>query len=321
MTKIGMASIDENGKIYGGKAGDQTGAEVKICNWYNKPWDCIIRPKDNSVALLMGMDMVNACENNKIGYDQWQREDLIKELKKVNWDFYKVSGATETDCSALVAAIVAKYYGEDAMRNKNRGNKLAYTGDLKALCIATGKFDILTDSKYLTSPDWLKPGDILLNEKKHAAMCIEYGAKAAPNANQNPVPTSTTLKKGSKGEAVKTLQTNLNKVMNSGLVVDGDFGPITDAAVREFQKKYNLVVDGEYGPISDAKMKEILTPVVKKGVVTARSGLNVRKGPGTNYSVVKVLSLGTQITILSESNGWIKIAEGQYVSATYINKV
>ena len=32
MIKIGHASIDENGKITGGKAGDQTGKEVCIRN-------------------------------------------------------------------------------------------------------------------------------------------------------------------------------------------------------------------------------------------------------------------------------------------------
>ena len=37
--KIGHASIDENGKAAGGKAGDQTGREVCVrdWDWYNKP--------------------------------------------------------------------------------------------------------------------------------------------------------------------------------------------------------------------------------------------------------------------------------------------
>ena len=32
--KCGWASIDERGRASGGKAGDQTGVEVKIGNWY-----------------------------------------------------------------------------------------------------------------------------------------------------------------------------------------------------------------------------------------------------------------------------------------------
>ncbi|RAV22686.1 N-acetylmuramoyl-L-alanine amidase [Paenibacillus contaminans] len=51
------------------------------------------------------------------------------------------------------------------------------------------------------------------------------------------------LKKNSTGEYVKTLQTKLG-----GLSIDGSFGPLTDTAVRAFQKKNGLVVDGVVGP-------------------------------------------------------------------------
>lgn len=50
-----------------------------------------------------------------------------------------------------------------------------------------------------------------------------------------------TLKKGSKGEAVKELQRIL------GIKVDGDFGIRTEASVKVFQVKNNLAVDGIVG--------------------------------------------------------------------------
>ena len=49
------------------------------------------------------------------------------------------------------------------------------------------------------------------------------------------------LKKGSKGEDVKTLQKALN------IKVDGDFGTKTETAVKEFQKSKGLVADGIVG--------------------------------------------------------------------------
>lgn len=50
-----------------------------------------------------------------------------------------------------------------------------------------------------------------------------------------------TIKKGSRGEAVKTLQ----KILN--LNVDGIFGSLTEEAVKEFQKANKLTVDGIVG--------------------------------------------------------------------------
>lgn len=59
-----------------------------------------------------------------------------------------------------------------------------------------------------------------------------------------------TLKKGSRGQDVMTLQQKLH------LIADGIFGPLTDEAVRAFQKKNGLVVDGIVGPKTWAALGE-----------------------------------------------------------------
>lgn len=51
----------------------------------------------------------------------------------------------------------------------------------------------------------------------------------------------TTLKRGSRGAEVKTLQGKLN------LMADGIFGPLTEEAVKEFQRRKGLTVDGVVG--------------------------------------------------------------------------
>lgn len=58
----------------------------------------------------------------------------------------------------------------------------------------------------------------------------------------------TTIKLGSRGTDVKTLQSKLN------LVADGIFGPITEEAVKDFQRKNGLTVDGIVGPNTWAKL-------------------------------------------------------------------
>ena len=41
--KVVKASINEKGTTTGGKPGDQTGREIYIGNYYNYPWDCVLR--------------------------------------------------------------------------------------------------------------------------------------------------------------------------------------------------------------------------------------------------------------------------------------
>jgi hypothetical protein len=57
------------------------------------------------------------------------------------------------------------------------------------------------------------------------------------------------LRRGSTGANVRYLQTALG-----GLKVDGQFGPITDKAVRAFQAARGLKVDGIVGPITWAAL-------------------------------------------------------------------
>lgn len=54
-----------------------------------------------------------------------------------------------------------------------------------------------------------------------------------------------TVQQGDTGEAVRAVQTLL-----ADLVVDGDFGPLTDAAVREFQSMFAPPADGIVGPVT-----------------------------------------------------------------------
>lgn len=63
-----------------------------------------------------------------------------------------------------------------------------------------------------------------------------------------------TLKKGSRGSEVKTLQTALNLAGSYGLSVDGIFGAKTDEAVRDFQKSNELSVDGIAGAKTWSKL-------------------------------------------------------------------
>jgi peptidoglycan hydrolase-like protein with peptidoglycan-binding domain len=57
-----------------------------------------------------------------------------------------------------------------------------------------------------------------------------------------------TVRQGDNNHAVRALQVELNAKRGAGLVVDGDFGPATNTAVRNFQSHAGIGVDGIVGP-------------------------------------------------------------------------
>ncbi len=66
------------------------------------------------------------------------------------------------------------------------------------------------------------------------------------------------LKNGSRGNEVKKLQENLNKLGFNCGTADGIFGVKTEAAVKAFQKAYGLAVDGIAGPATLGIIEELL---------------------------------------------------------------
>lgn len=74
------------------------------------------------------------------------------------------------------------------------------------------------------------------------------------SAQHMPNPDSPTvrpiLRKGMKGEDVRTLQRVLNVATTGNLIIDGDFGPVTETTVKTFQREQKLSVDGVVGPLT-----------------------------------------------------------------------
>ena len=255
---ISNCGIDERGRSRGGKAGDQTKKEYRVKSWYNKPWDCVLRPATAQIGATLADIAEKAAKNDKIGYDQSQRYTYFDELKKAKWHPEKIKKACEADCSSSTAAnVIATGYRLGIKKLQNLP-KDSWTGNLRGRLKNVG-FRVLTAPKYLTSDEYLLPGDILLNDSHHVAINLTKGGKAKDETYQDlPYPTET-LKKGSIGEQVKKLQRCLNKIMKTNLVLDGSFGDKTDKVVRAFQKKYKLAVDGSVGPKTRAKIKELMT--------------------------------------------------------------
>ncbi len=239
---VGSASIDERGKAHGGKAGDQTGREVKKQAWYlhSKGWR-VFRAKDRQVALDIAYAMKRAISNNKIGYDQYQRNTLYNLAAEVGFDPGKVKKACETDCSALVR-VCCSYAGIMGLPSGFR------TGNMPKYLMETGAFVEMTGSQYTKSSDYLGAGDILVTRTSgHTVVALNDGPKYETEKAYEL--GDRILKKGCQGDDVKQLQLDLMalgyKLPKYG--ADGDFGSETESAVKAFQRAQGIEVDGIVG--------------------------------------------------------------------------
>lgn len=178
---IGQASIDERNGISGGVAGDQTGRELNTRAWYSNGWTMVLRFRDRAKAQKCAEVCKALIAGNKVGYDQYQRNTLRAELKKVDWNPAKLVTPCETDCSAF-AAVCAEAAGVPMEVTYTAGNAPA-TFQMRQQWAKTGAFDLLTDSKYLTSDRYLLTGDILVNEARHACVVLSDGTLANPTTS------------------------------------------------------------------------------------------------------------------------------------------
>jgi hypothetical protein len=243
--KIGHASIDENGKIAGGKVGDQTGREICIREWWDKPWNVYLECTDLVIANKAAVFVEQVCADPNYGYDQYERLTGYTNIDK-NKD--KVKGAKgEFDCSSLDAAAY-KFAGLDV-------NISSTTRNLRKNLLATGKFKEYTDKAHLTSDKYAKRGSLFLSEGHHVVMALEDGNYTIP---------TRTIEIGCEGDDVKWVQQGL---INDGITyviingkrkklsIDGECGAITAQAIRDYQTKHKLFVDGQVGPITRESLK------------------------------------------------------------------
>jgi len=93
--------------------------------------------------------------------------------------------------------------------------------------------------------------------------------------------SSSTLRRGASGTAVKELQQALARAGFNPGSVDGEFGPATERAVKAFQSANGLTADGVVGPKTRAALSgDVMTPP-SGGVTTSRTRTNSIGGVST----------------------------------------
>lgn len=164
--RIGHAVCSENGTAKG-RAGDQTGREIRIDNYSDSGWEFLLRCKDRQKAEIMARACEAGCGNDKIGYDQNQRNTLRTQAIAVGWNLSKITTACECDCSSFMtvcaeaAGINVIYY------NGNAPTTRTMRGAFKS----TGMFDVFEPSVKK------QRGDILVKAGDHTVMVLDNEAE------------------------------------------------------------------------------------------------------------------------------------------------
>lgn len=241
---IANCGHDERNEYSGGVAGDQTGREWAIVNWYPRPWNFVLRHPDASVRKEIAELATEAANNDFIGYDQSERLTFWNKLKSAGYHPANIDSPCEADCSSGVAAIVKAVGYLLGITELKKVSIYSYTGNLREALKNAG-FEVLSDADHTGSEDYLLAGDILLYEYHHTAINLNNGSLAEPvtNAsNLSAISGMPSLVKGSKCYEVKTLQRLLNSMGYTCGSVDGVFGVKTEIAVKNFQSDSKIEV-------------------------------------------------------------------------------
>lgn len=288
---ISNCGHDERNRYSGGQVGDQSKTEWYIRPWWNDNWNVVLRHPDAKTRNLIADMAIKAAKNDLIGYDQSERLTFWNHLKASNYDPAKITIKCEADCSSGVAAIVkgAGYrLGNKAMQNVNPS---ITTWSEKNALKAAG-FQVLTDSKYLTSDAYLLAGDILLNESQHTAINVTNGSKSGTTTTTHSAPAASGKLSvdGYWGVATtKALQRMLGTTVD-GIVSGQDAGNMASVnrgglvsaswktgrggsqMVRALQRKIGVSADGYFGKNTCKALQRYLG-TTQDGIVSSPSSM------------------------------------------------
>lgn len=294
MAYFAQASIDENGKIAGGAAGNQSGEELNCRLPYassSNPWYAVIA-KNSAVLAEMNKQAKYAIANPYIGYDQYQRNTILTQAKKFNWDLSKIDVLCECDCSSLLATVmICSVYivlgntaGDIVYNALYAGGNLPATSDFKSKVAKISQYFYIGAASYTPGYGLVRNG--------HAVIVVNSYVKAGKlPSNSNPsTPSSNLNVDGYWGQNTtfklqKALGTTQDGIISGQYKADFDavnrgglelttwrIGSGGSNVIRALQKKIGVNADGYFGTNS-AKALQRYLGTTADGVVSGPSDM------------------------------------------------
>ncbi len=221
-------------------------------------------------------------------------ESAVKSFQKA----HSLTGSGEVDqttLAALNAAYLAKVNGsastpDGSMKNGDSGEAVR---SLQANLIALGYLSGKADGKFGASTEnavkaFQTANGITATGVADTNTLSRIAAAASAQSTATPAPASAALRKGDKGDAVKSLQQQLITLGYLSGTADGIYGADTKAAVRAFQAAKGLSADGMAG---EETISAIAAAVASASIVAPGSstGSSVTLQRGSTGEAVKAL--------------------------------
>lgn len=317
---IGHAAIDEFGNSTGGNPGDQSGREICTRTWYDKKWIKVFRPIGEIAANHIAEAMEAACENNNIGYSSKSSDKnaTVKLAKNAHWDLSKIEEPCATDNGGLVQICI-----NSAGITLNKPLTVINATTVLKRC---GKFNILTDKKYLQNSNALKRGDILLSND-HIAVVLNDGSESLPQELVKKSTSVSNKKLSGTGMGFLTLSTlvDLRLGASDKYVTCGQLKKGTKVEVLAItpDKWYKIVCPSQlsgYAYLFDSnakyesKKEKLALPtaakVVRYQVQPTAKLVSIYKAADETSPVSGLAKMTNTYTIIKEKNGWGMLSSG-----------
>jgi len=196
-----------------------------------------------------------------------------------------------------IASLMGHHYRGSMTKESTTMKGYDYYGVLRYAIINKCKAGLLIEHGFHTNPKDAAFLTVDNNLKKlaeeEAKIIYEY---YKGGINMNYLESDIILMKGQKSELVRQLQKDLIALGYSlaPYGADGDFGTVTENAVRKFQADNKLTVDGKVGPQTKKKIAELLAAKAKAETETAyvkeiqalRNELNSLKTIVNNFETI-----------------------------------
>ncbi len=322
MLKCCWAGLDENGTTgWNGKAkaGDQTGMEVRVDNWYYFGQTCVFRWKDRKKAKEFSKVIEALCNNENVGYDQSERYTLNDWLKTHAYDYKALNTPVECDCSALVLSAINVVEGKQAVSGGTT------TATMEKELDKTNLFEKHKTDNYLVTPCELLEGDLVNAPNNHIIAVLEDCEACTKNL-------TTTIKSGhKKGDTLsaKDFDTKYDgKNVTGWSAIPLKLSKESNLITIVYKDKFNTFIydckSGKTAPYAKENKNDVVAaaPILYPSgynywcLVKSEKNIKVYTEPTTDSATLKAypeLANGNGVTILGQSyNGlwaYVLIAE------------